>query len=258
MIDSFYIGATGMDAQQVYIDTIANNVSNINTTAFKKARVSFEDMFYRRIDAAAPLGFGTGMNQVGLGTAVGKTDVVFTDGNLVQTGGSLDIAIKGNGFIEVSDPSGAHYYTRLGALQLDSNGDLQTRSGLNLVSKIRIPSDATQVTIGQDGTVTAQLSDQSQPVQLGQLELANFVNVGGLRPLGDGLFASTDVSGPAFYATPGQDGTGTISQGYLESSNVDLNSELLNLVEAQRAYQLNSRVVQISDDVLNTIVNLRR
>jgi flagellar basal-body rod protein FlgG len=258
MIDSFYIGATGMSAQQVFIDTIANNVSNINTTAFKKGRVTFEDLFYRRLNAAAPLALDPNMNEVGMGTAIGKTDTVFTAGNLVQTGNSLDLAIKGDGFLEVTDNAGNRYYTRLGALQLDSSGNLQTANGYALVSKIRVPSDATQVTVAQDGTVTAMVSGQNQPVQLGQIELANFVNVGGLQSIGEGLYVATDSSGQPFYAVPGEDGVGSLSQGYLESSNVDLNSELLNLVVAQRAYQLNSRVVQISDDVLNSIVNLRR
>ncbi len=258
MIDSFYIGATGMNAQQVFIDTIANNVSNINTTAFKKGRVTFEDLFYRRLNAAAPLTLDPSSNQVGLGTAIGKTDTVFTAGNLIKTGNQMDLAIQGGGFLEVTDSAGNRYYTRLGALQMDSNGELQTTNGYNLVSKIRIPSDATQVTVAQDGTVTAVVPDQTQPVQLGQIDLANFVNVGGLRSIGDGLYAATDASGQPYYATPGQDGVGTFSQGYQESSNVDLNSELLSLVVAQRAYQLNSRVVQISDDVMNSIVNLRR
>jgi len=258
MIDSFYVAATGMSAQQTFIDTIANNVSNINTTAFKKSRVNFEDLFYRRLSPMTALASSPAFNQVGLGAAVGSTQMVFTPGNLVRTGNPLDLAIQGNGFIEVRDSNNNLYYTRLGTLQLDPSGQLMTQSGYSLVSQIRIPPDATQVTIGQDGTVTAAVSTQNQPLALGQIELANFVNASGLNSVGNGLYTATDASGQPFYGAPGQNGIGSISQGYLESSNVDLNTELTNLVLAQQAYQMNSRVVQVSDEILSTITSLQQ
>lgn len=256
MIDSFYIGATGMGVSQVRLDTIANNISNVNTTAFKKSRVAFEDLYYRRLDALAPLSTTAALDQVGLGAAVARTDAVFTSGDLKETDNPLDIAIKGNGFLEVENANGDRYYSRGGSLRLDADGTLQAASGLNVVGNIRVPADATSITIANDGTVTAVVSNESQPVQLGQLQLAYFVNPGGLRPLGSGLYQPTDLSGQAFLSIPGENGTGTLSQGYLEASNVDLTSELVDLVLAQKAYQLNSRVVQISDDILATIANL--
>jgi flagellar basal-body rod protein FlgG len=262
MINSFYIGATGMNAQQVFIDTIANNVANINTTAFKKGRVTFEDLFYQRLNGPALSTNRSGddltTNQVGLGSVVGRTDNVFTVGSLVQTNNQLDLAINGSGFLEVTDASGNRYYARAGSLQVDSDGNLQTLAGYNIAGQIRIPTDATSVTIGTDGKVSAVVSGQADPVQLGQIELANFVNTSGLQVLGGGLYTSTEASGQAYFAVPGDNGLGTLSQGYLESSNVDLNTELINLVTAQRAYQINSRIIQVSDDLLTSIISLRR
>ena len=258
MIDSFYVAATGLGAQQTFIDTIANNVSNINTTAFKKSRVNFEDLFYRRLNPATPLGGNPSQARVGLGTVVAGTDTVFTPGSLVQTNNQLDVAIQGAGFFEVRDSANNIYYTRLGSLQLSSDGQLQTDSGYDLASTIRVPSNATQVTIGNDGTVTATVPTAQQPVQLGQIQLANFVNTNGLTAVGNGLYTATEASGQAFFGTPGDNGLGTLSQGYTESSNVDLNTELTNLVLAQQAYQMNSRVLSISDDILSTIASLRR
>lgn len=258
MLDSFYIGATGMNAQQIRIDAIANNVSNVNTTGFKKTRVSFEDMFYRRLNALAPLSTNQNYNQVGLGTAIARTDAVFTAGNLQQTNNDLDLAIKGSGFFEVKADNGDTLYTRLGSLRISSDGELLTQNGDKLITRIRIPADATKVTVSSAGAVTATVPTQQDPVVLGDLDLANFVNPEGLRSIGDGLYAKSDESGEPYLALPGENGVGTLAQGYLESSNVDLTTELVDLVVAQRAYQLNSRVVQISDDILSSIATLRR
>ncbi len=258
MIDSFYVAATGMGAQQTMIDTIANNVANINTTAFKKSRVDFEDLFYRRLNPATPTENNPDLARVGLGTVVAGTDTVFTPGTLVQTKNQLDVAIQGTGFFEVHDSANNTYFTRVGSLQLSSDGQLQTDSGYDLAATIRVPSNATQLTIASDGTVTALVPNSQQPVQLGQIQLANFVNANGLDSIGNGLYTATDASGQAFYGAPGDNGLGTLNQGYVESSNVDLNTELTNLVLAQQAYQMNSRVVSISDEILNSIANLRR
>jgi len=257
MIDSLYIGATGMGVQQTQIDTIANNIANLNTTGFKKGRVSFEDLYYRRLNALVPKSLDTRANQIGLGVAIASTSQVFTPGSLVQTSNPLDLAINGNGFFEVTDAAGQPLYTRAGSLKLDADGNLLTQGGYELASKIRVPADATQITVTQDGTVTALLPNQQTAITLGHIELSNFANPEGLQSLGQGLYVPTEASGQAYIAQPGQNGTGTISQGYLESSNVDLTSELVNLVVAQQAYQMNSRVIQISDSLLSTVNSLR-
>jgi flagellar basal-body rod protein FlgG len=258
MIDSLYIGATGMGVQQTQIDTISNNVANLNTTAFKKGRVNFEDLYYRRLNALAPKSLAASANQVGLGAAIASTNQVFTPGSLVQTSNTLDLAINGLGFFEVTDGSGQTLYTRAGSLKLDQDGNVETQDGYELASKIQIPADATQITVGTDGTVTANVPSQQTPVTLGQIQLANFVNPEGLQSLGQGVYLPTEESGQAYVAVPGQNGVGTISQGYLESSNVDLTTELVNLVVAQQAYQMNSRIIQISDSLLSTINSLRQ
>lgn len=258
MIDSLYIGATGLNTQQVRIDTIANNVSNVNTTAFKKGRVAFADLFYRRLNSSVPLNLQAQSSQVGLGTAITRTDSVFTAGDLVQTNNPLDFAIQGGGFFRVRTTGGETVYSRLGSLRLTSEGELQTQNGDLLESSIRVPPDATSIVVGKDGEVSVIVPGQRDPVGLGTFELANFVNPEGLRSIGGGLYAETENSGQPYFATPGENGLGTLSQGFLESSNVDLTTELIDLVVAQRAFQLNSRVVQISDEILSTIANLRQ
>lgn len=256
MIDSLYIAATGIGAQQSRIDALSNDISNVNTYAYKKQRANFEDVFYRQSVQSPGQGVpATLPAPVGLGVAVSGTQTVFTPGDLAQTNNPLDIAIKGDGFFEVQLSDGSTAYTRLGSLQLNQHGELATQDGDPLKVRFVVPSDATAVQVASTGLVTATVAGQSQPVTLGNIELANFVNPTGLRPLGSGLYAATDQSGPAFVGTPGQQGLGTLNQGYLESSNVDLTSELVDLVLAQQAYQLNSKVLQVSDDVLSTITN---
>ena len=259
MLDSLYIAATGLGAQQSRIDAVSNNVANVNTYAYKKQRINFEDVFYRPLVQAPGVGTAAVLPQpVGLGVAVSGTQTVFTAGDLAQTNNPLDVAIKGDGFFEVEMPDGTSAYTRLGSLRLNDQGEFTTQDGERLKARFVVPSDATAVTIASTGQVTATVAGQDKPVSLGNFELANFVNPTGLTPLGGGLFAATNDSGPAFVDDPGQQGLGTLNQGYLEASNVDLNSELVDLVLAQQAYQLNSKVVQVSDDILSTIVNFRR
>ncbi len=259
MLDSIYIAATGIGAQQTRIDAISNDVANVNTTAYKMQRANFEDVFYRRAAQrsgdSAPLALPA---PVGLGVAVSGTQTIFTPGSLTQTNNPLDLAISGNGFFEVQMSDGATAYTRLGSLGLDEKGELVTQGGDPLKVRFVVPSTATAVQVAANGQVTANVAGQANPVVLGTLELANFVNPEGLTPLGSGLYAATNDSGPAFQAVPGQEGMGTLSQGYLESSNVDLTSELVSLTLAQQAYQLSSRVLQVSDDILSTITNFRR
>ncbi|HZR33828.1 MAG TPA: flagellar basal-body rod protein FlgG [Nevskia sp.] len=259
MIDSLYIAATGIGAQQTRLDALSNNVANVNTYAYKKQRANFEDVFYRQAAAASGLSAPAALPApVGLGVAVSRTQTVFTPGDLAQTKNPLDLAIQGDGFFEVQLGDGSTAYTRLGSLRLDEHGELVTQDGDPLKARFVVPSDATSVVVASNGQVSATVAGQDKPVVLGSLELANFVNPNGLKPLGAGLYAATDESGPAFVGTPGQQGLGTLNQGYLEASNVDLNSELVDLVLAQQAYQLNSRVIQISDDILSTITTFRR
>jgi flagellar basal-body rod protein FlgG len=259
MIDSLYIAATGIGAQQSRIDALSNNVANVNTYAYKQQRVNFEDVFYRPSASIDGLSGPTSLPApIGLGVAVSRTQTIFTAGNLAQTNNPLDLAIKGDGFFEVQLSDGSAAYTRLGSLRLNDKGELVTQNGDPLKARFVVPSDATSVTVAADGQISAAVAGQDKPVVLGNLDLANFVNPDGLKPLGSGLYAATAESGPAFVGTPGQQGLGTLSQGYLESSNVDLTTELVDLVLAQQAYQLNSRVVQVSDDILSTITNFRR
>ncbi|TAM10065.1 MAG: flagellar basal-body rod protein FlgG [Nevskiaceae bacterium] len=256
MISSFYIGATGLGAQQARIDAISNNISNVNTTAYKQQRVSFEDLFYRPLLAPTGLVSPLAGGLIGQGTAIARTDTIFTPGDLQKTGNTLDVAIKGDGFFEVQLADGTRAYTRLGSLSLDSNGQLATQSGDLLTTQMTVPPDASNIQISENGQVTATLASQSQPATLGQLQLSNFINPDGLQPLGSGLYAATESSGQPYSALPGQQGTGLLEQGYLEASNVDLASEMVNLVVAQQAYQISSKVVQISDQILSTIANL--
>jgi flagellar basal-body rod protein FlgG len=259
VISALYIGASGLGAQQAQIDAIANNISNVNTYAYKSQRVVFEDLFYRHLQVPdATLNGQNVPDMLGEGTGVARTDTVFAAGNLVATGNTYDLAIKGNGFFQVQLPDGSTAYTRLGSLQLNSSGELITPDGYLLSLRFAIPADATNVQVGASGAVTAVIAGSTQPVTLGQIDLANFVNPNGLQPLGSGLYASSDSSGPAYTGIPGQQGLGTLSQTYLESSNVDLTSQLVALELAQQAYQMNSKVVQVSDDILATITNLRK
>lgn len=257
MLDSLYIAASGMNAQQAQINSISNNVANVNTTAFKKGRTTFEDLFYRRLNSTTgPLGVNTAGPSIGLGTAVARMDQVFSAGDLVKTGNALDLAIQGQGFFEVTLANGEQGYARPGSLSLNAQGQITTQTGEKLTTKFLIPADATQITVSESGVVTVQVPDQTNPVNLGQIELANFVNPEGLQSIGAGLYQATESSGEPYRAIPGEQGVGTIEQGYTESSNVDLVQELINLIVAQQAYQMNSRVVQISDGLLSTISNL--
>lgn len=254
MLNSLYIGATGMQAQQQNVDTIANNLANVNTTGYKKGRVSFSDAFYK-MSATSAMGDG---RLTGLGTQVRGTTKSFVAGDIKQTGGTLDVAIRGNGFLEVQMPDGSTAYTRHGALQLTKDGLLGTSGGYALKQQIRIPVDATQTVIDATGKVSVQLPNGRDLVEVGQLELANFANSETLDPIGDNLYASSQRSAQIVVVKPGEQGTGTLAQGYLEASNVQLAEEMVNLVLAQRAYELNAKIIQTSDEMLSISNNLRR
>lgn len=259
MMNSLYIGATGMHAQQQNVDSIANNLANVNTTGFKKNRVTFTDAFYKVTGLSAPQAEGIADPVVvGMGTLVSNNSKSFAPGEIKQTNGALDIAIRGNGFIEVQLPDGSSAYTRHGALQVNKDGLLGTSEGYALKQQIHIPTEALEVIIDNVGHISARMQDEKSLVELGQIELTTFANPEGLDPVGENLFTVSQRSGATVVAKPGEDGLGSIAQGYLESSNVQLAEEMVNLVLAQRAYELNAKVIQASDEMLSISNNLRR
>ncbi len=259
MIDSLYIGATGMNAQQLNIDTVANNLANVNTSGFKRSRVSFEDLLYRTVQVApSSIGNRPAIGRMGMGTAVAGSAKIFSAGEIKKTDESFDLAVDGQGFFEIVLPDGNLAYTRNGAFRLDSDGFLATQDGHRLSAQVKIPPDALQVRIDANGTVFAKLPDEAKEAESGRIELATFPNPGGLAAMGDNLHGVTEQSGAAVLGTPGQAGLGAVRQGFLEGSNVRLIDELLGLVLAQRAYELNAKVVQASDELLSIANNLRR
>ncbi len=257
---ALFTAATGMDAQQMRIDTIANNLANVSTTGFKKTRAEFQDLFYETLQApGAQSADGTTLPtgaQIGHGVKLGGVNRVFTQGTRTNTGRDLDLSIDGDGFFQIQESGGGVLYTRDGSFSMDADGNLVNDQGDLLEPNIQIPIDAIQVTVLQDGTVSALLAGQSTPQQLGQLEVARFQNPSGLRALGGNLFVPTDSSGDAETGAPGDTGFGTVAQGFLESSNVNMAEELVKMILAQRAFEVNSRVIQAGDEMLQTAANL--
>jgi flagellar basal-body rod protein FlgG len=254
---SLYIAATGMNAQQAQMDVISNNLSNVSTTGFKGSRAVFQDLIYQTLrqpganstqQTELPSGsqIGTGVEQV-------ATERLYTQGNLQQTGNAQDVAIDGNGFFQVQLPDGTTAYTRDGTFQPNAQGQLVTASGYQLIPAITIPQNATQVTIGTDGVVSIKIAGATNTQNIGTLQLATFVNPAGLQSLGQNLFAETQSSGAPNVSTPGMNGAGNVKQGYLEASNVNVVQELVNMIETQRAYEINSKAVQTSDQMLQTL-----
>jgi flagellar basal-body rod protein FlgG len=258
MLDSLYIAATGMHAQQLNVDTISNNLANVNTNGYKRARVSFEDTLYRELVRGAPLlGAGTGA-RFGAGVAVAETAKMFSDGDLKKTDGPLDVAIRGAGFFEVLMPDGSRAYTRSGTLRVNQDGLLATGEGNVVLPAMQVPGDATEIAIDAAGSVTARVPGESSPVEVGRFDVARFVNPAGLNPVGGNLYVPTQKSGDALPGKPGDEGYGSLAQGFLESSNVKLVEEMIGLVVAQRAFEVNARAVQASDELLSLINNLRK
>lgn len=257
MLDAIYTSFSGLQGQQQRLDAISNNLANVNTPAFKKTRVNFADFLYRPAGTAADAA-PMPSAMLGLGSRVSGLTQVFSQGDLRQTDRPLDIAIQGPGFLEVQRADGSLAYTRLGALRLNELGELVTQGGLTLSGAVRVPPDATAISIAPNGEVSARVPDEDRPVLLGALELASFINPEALRPLGDGLYTATSESGVAFYAAPGEQGLGRLQQGFVEAANVDFVEELTELTMAQRAYQLNARVLQAGDEILAEINELRR
>jgi flagellar basal-body rod protein FlgG len=259
MLQALYIGATGMFSQQENVDAIANNLANVNTTAFKKSRVNFSDAYYKTATAAGAATTDAGAsNAIGMGSWVSSNDKAFIQGALKQTNGLLDVAIQGSGFFEVVMPDGTPAYTRYGSLTINSDGLLATSEGYALKQQIHIPVGVTQTVIDSTGKVSVQMPNENSLTDVGQIDLVSFQNPETLAPLGQGLFVSSQRTGVPTIAKPGEEGLGTLSQGYLESSNVQMAEEMVNLVLAQRAYELNAKVIQTSDEMLSISNNLRR
>jgi flagellar basal-body rod protein FlgG len=259
MSDPFNIAATGLHAQEVQVDTIANNVANWNTTAYKKSRVDFEDLLYRQLASAAGLiGKPDIRNPAGVGAAVASIGKVFTQGDLKTTNRELDLAIQGSGFFELLLPDGRYAYTRAGVFQVDRDGLIVNNDGYQLSPSVQVPPDTQQVIITSRGEVLVRVPDEQDPIELGQVLLSNFVNPGGLTPTGDNLYVPSNNSGDVFVGDPGEAGLGVLAQGFLEGANVNMSEELTSLVLAQRGYEVNARVLQAADEMMQIINNLRR
>jgi flagellar basal-body rod protein FlgG len=259
---ALWTAATGMHAQQLTLDVIANNLANVQTSGFKRSRVDFQDLVYQSIQvpgmAAAqgtevPVGF-----EVGHGSRAVSTQRLFIEGDLQPTGNPLDAAIEGEGFFQVTQPNGEIAYSRAGSFKKDSQGRLVTEDGFLLQPEITIPQDATSVTIGVDGTVSVQQPGVIQPQQVGTIELARFVNPAGLESIGRNLFRPTQSSGDPTPGTPGQEGFGTLMQFFVEGSNVSVVEEMVNLIAGQRAYEINSRAIRTADEMMQTANSLVR
>lgn len=265
-VQTLYTAATGMEAMETKLDVIANNLANINTTGFKKDRANFEDLLYRAevfpgaLDVNQnPTAVGT---QVGLGVRVTSTQTDQRQGTLQQTGRELDIAIQGPGYLPVADPSTqSTMYTRAGNLDINANGQLvigSAQTGRLVEPPVQIPQDAINIVINPNGVVMARLPGEVELAQLGQVQLAQFVNPDGLLKVGENMYQVTDASGQPVLANPGEEGTGVLRQGNLEASNVEPVNELIDLITTQRAFELNSQAVQAGDQMMQTISNLRR
>ena len=252
------IAATGMNAQQLNLEVIANNIANINTTGFKRARAEFSDLLYQaerlqgvpnRANAAVvPEGA-----MVGLGVKTVAVRNLHTQGSLISTGNRLDLALVGNGWFMIEGANGEQMYTRAGSFNTNAEGQLVTVDGFSVMPDINVPENAIEVIVNKSGQVFARLGDTAELQELGQLTLSNFSNEAGLEPMGDNLFIETPASGPAILGVPGDPGFATIQQGYLEASNVDPVKEITELISAQRAYEMNSKVIKAADDMFGTV-----
>jgi flagellar basal-body rod protein FlgG len=261
MFRSLHIAATGMAAQEAQLDAISNNLANANTVGFKKSRAEFEDLLYQTMRAPGSASSSTVLSptglQLGTGARIVSSTRLYTQGAISQTGNPLDIAIEGNGFFVVQQSDGTPAYTRSGTLKTDAQGRIVNAEGLALEPSITIPSDATSVTIGSDGTVSATLKGQTQATQLGQIHIASFVNPAGLASVGHNLLTHTGSSGDPQIGTPGVDGRGTLLQGATENSNVEVVEEMIGMISAQRSYEINSKVVTAADEMLRNATQLR-
>jgi flagellar basal-body rod protein FlgG len=257
MIRSLWISKTGLDAQQTQMDVISNNLANVSTNGFKRSRAVFEDLMYQTLrqpgaQSSQQTQLPSGM-QLGTGVRPVATERIFTQGNMQQTGNDKDVAINGDGFFQVLMPDGTTAYTRDGSFQTDSQGQLVTSSGYPVQPAITLPAGTQKLTIGTDGTVSATLQGVTLPTQIGTLQLATFINNAGLSSIGQNLYQETAASGTPNPNTPGTNGAGSLSQGYVETSNVNVVEELVNMIQTQRAYEINSKAITTSDAMLSKL-----
>jgi flagellar basal-body rod protein FlgG len=259
MNPALWAAKTGLDAQQTKLAVTSHNLANVSTAGFKKGRAVFEDLLYQNVrqvggatsqDTMAPSGV-----HLGTGVKVIATEKIYTQGGLQQTDNALDLAIEGRGFFQIQMPDGATAYTRDGNFQLSAQGQMVTSSGYILQPGITIPDGSESITIGRDGVVSVRVAGQASPQQVGQLQLTDFVNMAGLQPLGENLLAETAASGPAQTGTPGANGLGVTTQGFYEASNVNVVEELVNMIETQRAYEMNSKAISTADQMLEYVNN---
>ena len=264
MFDAFHIAATGMNAQQQNVDAVANNLANVNTTGFKKSRVSFFDLVARDADRALAVGTDVATAPLdaartsGVGVGIASIAKLFEAGDMKKTDSAFDIAIAGDGFLEVSMPDGSRAYTRGGSFKVNADGLLATTTGHTLKPGIAVPENAQNLLVAVDGRVTVQMPNQTTPVELGRLEMVRFTNLAGLSAEGDNLYRASATSGEAIAGRAGEDGFGTLRQGYLEGSNVKMVEEMVNLMVAQRAYEASVKVVQAADEMLGMVNNMRK
>ncbi|WP_266184018.1 flagellar basal-body rod protein FlgG [Dyella humicola] len=259
MFSSLWIAKTGLDAQQTRMDVISNNLANANTTAFKSSRAAFQDLMYQ--NKGQPGGQTTEQTlspsglMLGTGVRVVGNEKLFTEGSITQTGSSLDVAIQGRGFLQVSMPDGSVAYTRDGSLHTDANGQLVTSDGYPLEPAITVPASVQSITIGTDGTVSATTTASATPNTIGTLQLADFVNPAGLQPMGQNLYVETASSGAPQTGQPSLNGMGSLMQGSLESSNVNVVAEMVNMIETQRTYEMNSKAISSTDQMLQDLTD---
>lgn len=260
MIRSLWIAKTGLDAQQTQLDITSNNLANVSTNGYKRSRAVFEDLLYQTVrqpgakssqqtDIPEGLQFGTGVRPI-------SSVRVHTQGNLQQTGNQFDVAINGQGFLQVQMPDGTNAFTRDGSLHMDAQGQLVTSNGFPISPAVTLPANAQTVTIAQDGTISVTLQGSAIPQQVGSLQLANFINAAGLQAIGQNLYVETAASGTPSTGTPGTNGLGLLSQGYVETSNVNVVEELVNMIQTQRAYEINSKAISTSDQMLQRLTQL--
>ncbi len=262
MLRALYTAASGMEAQQLNIDTIAHNLANINTSGFKLRKAQFQDLLYQNIRQAGAANTATtdipvGL-QIGLGTKPVATEIIFTQGDFAATNNSLDIVIQGQGFFQISQTNGEIAYTRNGNFHRNRDGNIVTSEGDLLDPKIQIPQEQTGITIGADGTVSVQVAGETEPRLVGRIELAQFQNPGGLQNIGKSLFIATQSSGEPSTGTPGENGLGTLLSGYVEQSNVSVVEEMVNMIVSQRAYEANSKVIRTADEMFTQANNVVR
>ncbi|OUS29793.1 flagellar basal-body rod protein FlgG [Gammaproteobacteria bacterium 45_16_T64] len=258
MFDALYIAATGMQSEKTLIDNISNNLANLNTPGFKKTRVEFTDLMYAdSSNATSELSKLDSEVKMGMGSSITAVNRDFSAGDLKTTENPMDLAINGEGFFEVELGNGEYAYTRIGSLRLMDDGFLSTVAGKKLSANINVPLETTRLIVNKDGLVQAQIAQEDELVELGQMDIVKFPNAQDLDPIGSGMYLATEKSGGALYSEPGENGAGQIVQGFIETSNVDLVAEMIDLVVAQRAYEVSSQIIRASDEMLKITNNLR-